>query len=76
MFSVKKCQLFEGVSPSSVILNELFLGARNAHKANKTDFLRNRQRLKSIKNYHSISIMKCIKFVDAAQKTLSTGDMT
>jgi len=43
MFSVKKCRLFEGVNPSFGILAEDLNGAQNAHGANKTDFLRNRQ---------------------------------
>jgi len=40
MFSVKKCQLFEGINPSFGILAEDLKGAQNAHGANKNDFLR------------------------------------
>ena len=35
MFSVKKCYLFEGVSPSFSILAELLKCAQNAHKVSK-----------------------------------------
>ena len=38
-FIVKKCRLFEGVSPSFGMLDELLLGAKNAHRVNKTDLL-------------------------------------
>ena len=39
MFSVKKCYLFEGVSPSFSILAELLKCAQNAHKVSKIDLL-------------------------------------
>jgi len=43
MFSLKKCRMFEGVSPNFGILAEDLKGAQNAHGANKTDFLRGHQ---------------------------------
>ena len=43
MFSVKKCQLFEGVSPSFGILAEHLKGPQNVHGVSKIDFLRNHQ---------------------------------
>ena len=38
MFSVKKCQLFEGVSPSFGILAERLKCAQNAHGVRKLTF--------------------------------------
>jgi len=40
MFSVKKCELFEGVSLSFSIFAEHLHCAQNAHGVNKMDFLR------------------------------------
>jgi hypothetical protein len=40
MFSVKKCQLFEGLSPSFGILAEHLRGTQNAHGVRRIDFLR------------------------------------
>jgi len=43
MFSVKKCYLFEGVSPSLSILAEHLKGAQNVHGVSKIDFFRDHQ---------------------------------
>jgi len=40
MFSVKKCQLFEGISPSFSILAVHLKCAQNVHGVSKIDFLR------------------------------------
>jgi len=40
MFSVKKCQLFEGLSPSFGILAEHLKGTQNAHGVSRIDFVR------------------------------------
>ena len=44
MFSVKKCYLFEGVSPSFSIIAEYLKGPQNVHGVSKIDFLRIHQR--------------------------------
>jgi len=49
MFIVKKCKLFEGVSPSSCILDECSNCAQNGHEVNKIDFLRVHQVFLSLK---------------------------
>jgi len=38
MFSIKKCQLFEGVGPSFGILADHLKGAQNVHGVSKSTF--------------------------------------
>ncbi len=53
MFSVKKCYLFEGVSPSFSILAEHLECAQNAHGVRKIDFLRDR-------HYFAAMFLSCV----------------